>query len=110
MQSINMLCKLFDIKTEMVYASELGCHGAKNDLLVDILKKVDADRYLSGVGAKNYFDPVPFNKEGIEVIWQKFTHPVYPQLHGSFIPSLSSIDLLYNCGITNSRRYLRGNL
>ena len=109
-KSINILCELFNINIEMVYASDLDCRGTSNELLVDILKKVKADCYLSGVGAKNYFDPVPFNKAGIQVIWQEFRHPVYPQLYNSFIPSLSGIDLLYNCGIKKSRDYLRSKL
>jgi hypothetical protein len=32
------------------------------------------------------------------VDWQRFDHPVYPQLHGKFIPNLSCIDILFNCG------------
>ena len=76
-------------------------------LLVDILQKVRADKYLSGVGAKAYFDPAPFAAAGIEVTWQDFKHPVYPQLYGDFIPYLSSIDLLFNCGIKKSHEILR---
>jgi hypothetical protein len=68
---------------------------------------VQADRYLSGVGARAYFEPEPFAAAGIEVLWQNFKHPIYPQLYGEFIPGLSSIDLLFNCGIAKSREVLR---
>jgi hypothetical protein len=108
MNSIEMLLTLFDIEVEMVLAGNLDPQGAKNDLLVDILKKIGANRYLSGVGARDYFDPAPYNEFGIEVTWQNFTHPVYPQLHGEFVSCLSSIDLLFNCGIKKSREILRG--
>jgi len=107
MKSIYMLCELLDIQIEMVYASTLGCDGRKNELLVNILNKVNATHYLSGIGAKDYFQPKPFDQAGIQVCWQEFEHPIYPQLHGNFIPFLSSIDLLYNCGIKESRRYIR---
>ena len=107
-KSIEILLDLFDIKVQMVLASDLDAQGKKNDLLVDILKKISANCYLSGVGARNYFDPVPYNESGIEVTWQNFTHPVYPQLHGEFVSYLSSIDLLFNCGIKKSREILRG--
>ena len=109
-QSINMLCDLFNIKTEIIFASELGCNGAKNSLLVELLQKVKADSYLSGVGAKDYLEPEMFEKAGIKVIWQEFKHPIYPQLYDGFVPLLSSIDILYNCGIKKSREYLRSNL
>jgi hypothetical protein len=102
-----MLMELFSVKIETVLASDLEPVGKSNALLVDVLHKVKAGKYLSGVGAKAYFDPVPFAAAGIEVIWQDFKHPVYPQLYGDFIPYLSSIDLLFNCGIDHSRKILR---
>jgi len=106
-RSIEMLLGLFDIGTPRVLAGTLDPQGRRNELLVDILKRVGATHYLSGVGAKSYFDPAPFRSAGIEVLWQEFQHPEYPQLYGSFVPFLSSIDLLFNCGIGESRRILR---
>ena len=107
LKSIAMLLKLFDIEISSVLASSLGTGGKKNELLVDILKKVGACVYLSGTGAKDYFIQKPFDDAGIKVIWHEFIHPVYPQLYGEFIPYLSSIDLLFNCGIKQSREILR---
>lgn len=105
--SIKMLMNLLGVAIETRRSSELDPQGKSNELLVDVLQKVGADRYLSGVGAKAYFDPEPFGRAGIQVIWQDFQHPVYPQLHGDFVPYLSSIDLLFNCGIEQSRDILR---
>lgn len=107
LKSIEMLMTFFDIKVPMIFTSDLDAQGKKNELLVDILKKTAATYYLSGVGARAYFDPASFMEANIEVIWQNFTHPVYPQLHGDFVPYLSSIDLLFNCGIDKSREILR---
>jgi len=105
--SIEFLLELFDIHIEIVLAGTLKASGRSNELLVEILKEIGADRYLSGVGARAYFRPEPFEQARIEVKWQDFLHPVYPQLHGDFIPYLSSIDLLLNCGIARSREILR---
>ncbi|HSA05557.1 MAG TPA: WbqC family protein [Candidatus Gastranaerophilales bacterium] len=107
LKSIDTLMEIFNIKIERIMASNLHPEGNKNDLLIDLLKKVDAKIYLSGVGAKNYLIPELFEEAGIQVIWQDFKHPVYPQLHGEFIPYLSSIDMLFNCGIEKSREILR---
>jgi hypothetical protein len=106
-KSVEMLLLLFDIKIEKILASSLNPAGKSNELLVDILKKVNAVNYLSGAGAKDYYDPKPFSQAGITVIWQDFKHPIYSQLHGGFIPYLSSIDLLFNAGIEESRRIIR---
>jgi hypothetical protein len=107
MASIFMLIELFDIKIDTVYSLDLNTTQTKSERLVEILTQVDATHYLSGVGAKDYHVDKPFNDANIEVIWQDFKHPVYPQLHGEFIPYLSSIDLLLNCGIEKSREILR---
>lgn len=107
MASIFMLLELFNIKIDIVYSSELTTTKTKSERLVEILKQLKATHYLSGVGAKDYHIDEPFSDENIEVIWQDFEHPVYPQLHGEFIPYLSSIDLLFNCGIEKSREILR---
>jgi WbqC-like protein family len=105
--SIDLLLRLFDICIPRISSSSLEPMGNKNELLVDILRKVDATHYLSGVGARDYFDPAPFAEARIEVVWQSFKHPVYPQLHGEFVPFLSSIDVLFNCGTERSREILR---
>jgi len=105
--SIELLLEMFDIQIKILLASKLEARGHSNELLTEILKAVGADRYLSGIGARAYFRPEPFEAAGIEVIWQDFKHPIYPQLHGDFIPYLSSIDLLFNCGIVRSREILR---
>lgn len=109
MQSIRLLLDLLDVKIEIVFASTLDPQGRKNELLVDLLGKTGCDRYVSGPGARAYFEPEPYADAGIEVLWQEFSHPVYPQLHGPFEPYLSSIDALLNCGAAESARLLRSS-
>lgn len=110
MKSIQMFMELFNLDVETELASKLNPHGKSNELIVDILQKAQATHYLSGDGAKNYYNPSPYKAAGIQVVWQDFKHPVYPQLHGEFIPYLSSVDLLFNCGIKKSREILRSCL
>ena len=107
LRSIEMLMNLFDIHVPITMAGELDVTGKKNELLINILRKVQATCYLSGTGARVYTEPGLFEKAGIELKWQEFRHPFYQQLHGPFIPMLSSIDLLFNCGIEQSRYILR---
>jgi hypothetical protein len=106
-KSINMLLDWFDLNIPVVYSSQLIPEGKKNELLVNLLTKVAASHYLSGVGARSYFAQEPFDEAGVEVQWQEFNHPEYPQQFGEFIPYLSSMDLFFNCGIENARQILR---
>jgi len=107
MASIEMLMDMLNVRIPWEWSSSLEPAGTKNELLVDLLKKVSATQYLSGVGARDYFQPEPFASAGIEVIWQSFTHPVYTQQFGEFVPYLSALDVLFNHGITASRKILR---
>lgn len=107
MASIEMLMDMFGIRIPWVWSSSLDPVGTKNELLVNLLEKVSATHYLSGMGARDYFQPEPYVQAGIEVIWQNFTHPVYAQQFGGFVPYLSSLDVLFNHGITASREILR---
>jgi hypothetical protein len=107
MASIEFLMDMLDVRLPWVYSSALQPAGASNELLVDILQKVEAQCYLSGVGARAYFDPAPFAQAGMEVIWQEFSHPVYSQQFGEFLPYLSTLDVLMNHGAEESRKILR---
>jgi len=88
------------IGTRRVRLSELlPSFGQKTDLIVDVCRALDADAYLSGSGGgRDYTDEALLNEHGIELRYDEFESPEYPQLWGDFEPSLSILDLLLNCG------------
>lgn len=103
---LERLMDLLDIRIPLILSSSLSPQGHKNDLLVDILTKVGATHYLSGNGARDYMDVEKFKTAGIDVVWQEFNHPIYPQQFGTFIPFLSIIDVLFNCGVNGTKSLL----
>jgi WbqC-like protein family len=105
---IYWLAKQFDIHTPVMKCSELqGVTGRATDRLASICKSVGIDRYLSGFGGQQYNDITVFNLFNIALLVYDFSHPVYPQRGLKFIPGLSSIDMLFNCG-PKSGKILRG--
>lgn len=90
--------QVFEIEVEIIFSSSLQVEGTSNQRLINLLKAVDGTHYLSGIGARDYMEEEMFIEAGIQVEWQQFNHPIYPQLHGDFIPYLSCIDLFFNCG------------
>ena len=95
---VKQFCVWLGLKPNIKRSSELKIGGEKSGRLLALCKHFGASRYLSGDSAKDYLDMDLFKKEGVEVEWQQYKHPVYPQLHGEFIPYLSVIDLLLNAG------------
>ena len=93
----------------IVLASELSCdlNLRSTEALVEIIKKVGADTYLSGPGARDYLEEPLFGAIGARVEWQDFHHPVYPQLWGGeFVPNLSVIDALFMLGFDGVKKLL----
>jgi len=86
------------LSPNVVRASELGIEGAQSERLINLCEHFGAQRYLSGNAARDYLDVAEFSKRGVEVVWQDYRHPVYPQQYEPFVPYLSAIDLLLNCG------------
>ena len=102
----------FDISVDVIKASEYPFNKNKGELVYEICNYFQANIYISGQGAKAYMNNDLLNKfaqNGIQIEWQKFKHPKYPQGNQatSFVEGLSSLDLLFHNGIKNSRKIMR---
>jgi hypothetical protein len=107
---IKFFLKEFKISVEFVNCSHLGVSGTKSTRIIEICKKMNADLFIFGSGGKNYADYELFNKEKIKLYFQNYNHPTYPQLYGEFIPNMSILDLLFNCGEKSMPIIMKGNL
>lgn len=86
-------------RERMVRASTLGTEGTGTDRLVALVRAVGGDAYLTGHGAGGYQENEKFAAAGIAVHYQRYQPAPYPQLRtGSFVPGLSALDALMNCG------------
>jgi hypothetical protein len=96
--ALEWLRQSLGIDTPLYWASELEPEQGPTRRLVDICRKLGADAYLSGVDGAKYMEMELFDAAGIEVVFQDFVHPDYPQQFGSFSSHLSALDLVFNCG------------
>lgn len=102
---ITYLFGAFSINARLIRASDLGAQGGGADLILGIVKELGADCYISGISgiAGRGMEPEgEFRSHGVAVRYQQFHHPIYRQLHEPFLPGMSAIDLLFNCGRTSS--------
>lgn len=105
-----LLAEWLGVRRRIERASELAIDGGQTDRLVNICRHFGASTYLSGNAAREYLDVPLFERDGVAVAWQDYTHPVYPQLHGAFAPFMSAIDLVLNCGERASEIVQRGGV
>jgi hypothetical protein len=103
-----LVARLLGIETALSVASGLPpVDDGRDRRLVEIVKLLGGDTYLSGAGGRGYIDESVFDEGGVRLMFQEFSAPVYPQLFGAFAPNLSAIDLIFNTG-PNAIDYLRG--
>lgn len=89
-----------NIKTKISRASEMKIDSTlkSTDLLLEICKQKNARMYLSGPSGKDYLEVHKFIESNIEVDFHTFNHPVYTQQYSPFMPNMSTLDYLMNCG------------
>lgn len=84
--------------SKLIVGSTLNAKGNATDLLIAMTEELGGDAYLCGGGAEGYQEDEKFRENGLELLHQNFEHPVYSQQGREFIPGLSILDVLFNCG------------
>lgn len=94
------LVEYFGLQTgrRFLNSRSLGIAGKATQRLLDITIAAGGTCYLTGHGARNYLDHELFERAGVSVRYMKYECVPYPQLHGSFTPYVTGLDLVANCG------------
>lgn len=99
---MHLIVKLADLlgmgSKQIVRSSTLGVPGQRVERLIAICQNLGADTFYEGAAGRDYIQTAEFEAHGVKVEFQDYKHPVYRQLYGEFIPQLSVVDLLFNCG------------
>ena len=108
---IKFIMNELEIKSKIVFSSELEISKKGSGRVLDICKAVGADHYITGTfWAESNLRVEEFKKSNIDVEFQKFQHPIYKQIHGEFIPEMSIIDLLFNKGRKEAKKILQNSI
>lgn len=95
---IRHICQYLHIETPLIMSVELDPQGRKTERLIDIVKKLGGDTYLSGPSADAYLDHRAFASAGIGLEYKRYEYAPYPQAWGAFDGEVSVLDLIANCG------------
>jgi len=98
MALILLFKEILNIDTPSLLSSNLSTKGKATQRIQGICKELGADEYLSGDAGSNYLDEKLFSENGIKLKYHNYDHPKYRQLYSPFLPYLSVVDLIFNCG------------
>lgn len=107
-KTIKYISSQLGLTTPIYLSSELGIEkeflkyhkgrDTKNARILFLMKFLNGRVFYEGWAGKDYIDTEYLLRNGVTVEYQNYQHKEYNQLFGSFIPYLSVIDLLFNCG------------
>jgi len=105
LDSMLAVCRYFGIGLDgkLVSSAELAIAGSGSPRVLDIVRSLGGDTYLTGHGASRYLDHLAFEHAGIKVEYMAYAKTPYPQQHGDFNPYVSSLDLIANTGPSGVR-------
>ena len=93
------LSKCLGIETEFVIASTIKSEGNKDDKLLQIVKHLQGEAYLSGPAAKTYLCDRLWRDAGVGLVYKDSSgYPEYQQISEPFDSAVSVLDLLFMVG------------
>jgi len=98
--SLLALCRYLalDTHTRFVDVESMKLPGSSSERVLQVVKALGGDHYLTGHGAANYLDHTGFAAQGVTVQYMDYQKRAYPQSHGPFTPYVSGLDLVAHCG------------
>ena len=93
------LMEVLQISTKIYKSSDFNVIGIKDELLAGLCAQLRGSKYISPPGSSEYLETSKaFENKDIIVQYFNFSHPKYLQKFGDFLPYMSILDLLFNCG------------
>lgn len=88
----------FGINTCFMRSSDFNILTKREEKVIDLVKAVRGTCYISGNGARAYQTESHFTDRGVELKYLDYKPIVYPQIRGDFLPCMSVLDYIFNCG------------
>lgn len=118
LEIIRYLAATLGIDTPIVRSSEIGLERAfrergytadrRTERIAFLVRELGGDAFLEGAAGEAYVRPEILERARVEIVYQRYRHPTYPQRFGDFVPFLSTVDLLFQCGPSSLEVIRRG--
>ncbi|MDD4414989.1 MAG: WbqC family protein, partial [Oscillospiraceae bacterium] len=88
------ICDGFHIQPRIFRSSEMEIQTFREERVIELCTRLDADEYLSGNGARAYQIDEHFSERGVKLQYTDYRPIEYPQLWKEFLPNMSVIDYI----------------
>lgn len=88
----------FGITPKFVRSSEFNMTSVREERVIDLCVAVGGTMYISGNGARVYQVEEHFTSRGVELTYLDYKPIEYPQVWKDFLPCMSAVDYIFNCG------------
>jgi len=107
MNFITNIAKKLNFDTKIVKSSNYNIKTTSTQRLIDLLKVLNGNVYLSGGGGDKYQDQQMYENNGIELRYNNFKPFPYEQFKSNgFVAGLSVVDAVFNIGFEDlSKRF-----
>lgn len=96
--TMNLFIKKFGWKMQIYRSSDMNLDTKSEARVIEIVKRVGGDTYISGIGGQNYQSEEHFTQAGINLVYSDFQSLTYRQQWGDFLPNMSVLDYCMNEG------------
>jgi len=106
--SASILAYFMGITDGVYFQSDLQPEGHGEDMLLNLCRRFNADRFLFGRNGHNYVTLEKWKRAGIEPLFQNFLVPEYPRIGPPTARILSTVDAIANIGLERTREIVMG--
>lgn len=103
MATVKLFMEKFGWNVSACRSSDMKLETRSEARVIEIVKRVGGEIYLSGTGGRNYQTEEHFGDAGIKLIYSDFKPMEYRQQWGSFLPNMSVLDYCMNEGFDIER-------
>ena len=104
---IQIINRILNINTKLSFSSDFNLIEGRTERLLDLCQQAEANIYVSGPSAKDYFEEKKAAMIGVSVEWMSYSnYPEYSQINLPFEHNVSILDLIFNEG-PNSTNFMK---
>ncbi|HYG89055.1 MAG TPA: WbqC family protein [Azospirillum sp.] len=97
-RAVSLIADFLGLSCRLELSSAYGVTSSSDDRLVDLVKLIGGNTYISGAGGQNYQHKQKFDNAGIELCIREYKPRPYSQFQGGFVSGMSVLDALFNLG------------